>query len=366
MKKYFISLIVILSLSPLISFFLDCPSVFKFTSCTKIDNPLKNYNTAPEVDLNNSEAVTMSFIAYGDMPYFEKNYKSYEELIIKINTMKPSLVIHTGDAHHPNDCDNKTINLMYNYMNKIDAPLFFVLGDNDWTDCPKTKFTQAERLNYVRKIYFSSASTLGRQPIKVINQKDLGYPENSRFKKNNIGFVGLHVVGSKNNMVTDDPKKMSEFNSRNKANLTWLNESFNLFNQTDAIVIVLHGNMLKMKRNPFRKLYSTLKKDIGLIMHLSTYQILFEDIFIEAPYYSFKLPYKELGTTIQNYSQKYRRPVLLLHGDTHKHKELKPTKNYPNLYVIETHGTPDIKAARIAIRPKSNYPFKVEEVIEPK
>ena len=116
MKKYFISLIVILSLSPLISFSLDCPSAFKFTSCIKIDNVLRNYNTAPEVNLNNSEAVTMSFIAYGDMPYFEKNYKAYEELITKINTMKPSLVIHTGDAHHPNDCDNKTINLMYNFM----------------------------------------------------------------------------------------------------------------------------------------------------------------------------------------------------------------------------------------------------------
>ena len=40
--------------------------------------------------------------------------------------------------------------------------------------------------------------------------------------------------------------------------------------------------------------------------------------------------------------------------------------SYITLYVIETHGTPDIKSARIAIRPKSNHPFQVEEVIEPK
>lgn len=365
MRKYFIILIIILSISPLISFFLDCSSAFKFTSCVKIDNVLRIDNSESGINLNNSEAVSMSFIAFGDMPTLEKYYKTYETLIVKINTMEPSLVIHTGEPNHPNDCDNKTINQMYNYMNNINAPLLFVLSDNDWTGCPKEKFTQAGRLNYVRQIYYNSDSTLGKQPIKVVNQRKLGYPENSRFKKNNIGFVGLHVVGEKNNMVINDKKKMNEFNSRNKANLAWLEESFDFFNQTDAIVIVLHGYMLKMKRNPFRKFLSTLKKDIRLVIDFSTYQTLYEDIFIKAPYYSFKLPYHDIGKTIQQYSLKYRKPVLLLHGDTHKHKVLKPTSYFPNFYVIATHGAPDIKAAKISIRPRSNYPFKVEEVIEP-
>ena len=365
MKKYFVILIIILSISPLISFFLDCSSAFKFTSCIKIDNALRNDNSESRIDLNNSEAVSMSFISYGDMPDRKKYHKTYEALIAKINTMEPSLVIHTGEPTHPDDCDNKTINQMYSYMNNINAPLFLVLGDNDWMDCPKKKFTQTERLNYVRQIYYNSDSTLGKQPIKVLNQRKLGYPEISRFKKNNIGFVGLHVVGEKNNMVINDKRKMNEFISRNKANLAWLEESFDFFNQTDAIVIVLHGYMLKMKRNPFRKFLSTLKKDIRLVIDFSTYQTLYEDIFIKAPYYSFKLPYHDIGKTIQQHSLKYRKPILLLHGDTHKHLVLKPTDDFPNFYVISTHGVPDIKAAKITIRPRSNNPFKVEKVIEP-
>ena len=123
--------------------------------------------------------------------------------------------------------------------------------------------------------------------------------------------------------------------------------------------------MLKMKRNPFRKFLSTLKKDIRLVIDFSTYQTLYEDIFIKAPYYSFKLPYHDIGKTIQQHSLKYRKPILLLHGDTHKHLVLKPTDDFPNFYVISTHGVPDIKATKITIRPRSNNPFKVEKVIEP-
>lgn len=327
----------------------------KLTSCSKNDKPISS----------NNETISTSFIAYGDMPYYVKNYPIYEALIKNINLIEPSLVIHTGDASHPSDCTNETIDLMHDYMNSFDAPLLFALGDNDWTDCPKSDFNSIERLNYYRQTHFSSNSTLGAQPLKVSNQNELGYPENMRFKKDNIGFITVHVVGSQNNMIKSDLEKMREFSSRNKVNLTWLEESFNVLSDTDAIVVTLHANMIKKKRNPLRKLASTIKKDLKLALSYKTYKTLYEDITIKVPYYTFKLPYRDIGGSIQKHSFNYKKPVLILHGDTHRHNILKPTENFPYLHVIETFGTPRIKAIEIAIRPKSKNPFKVEQIIEP-
>jgi len=364
MKKFFIFSIVVLSFSPLVSFFQDCPSAFNMISCKKDIKAISN-SDKPAVKLNNSDAISMSFIAFGDMPYYKKNYALYEKLIKKVNLTKPSLVIHTGDAHHPKDCDKKTIDLMRDYMNSFNAPLVFAVGDNDWTDCPERRFNRMERLNYLRQTHFSSNSTLGKQPFAISNQNLIGYPENMRFEKNNVGFITVHVVGSRNNMVTSDSEKMREYSERNKANLIWLHESFAKLKETDALIIVLHANMLKMKRNPFRKFVSTIKKDFKLSLNPSTYVTLYEDIVIKAPYYTFKLPFRDIGLSIQTHSLKFRKPVLLIHGDTHKHKTLRPTENVPNLHVIETHGTPDIRASKIAVRPNSNYPFRIEQTVEP-
>ena len=66
-----------------------------------------------------------SFIAVGDLPSDKKNYQLYEALIKSINLIKPSLVIHTGDATHPGDCTNETIDRGYNYMNSFDAPVLY-------------------------------------------------------------------------------------------------------------------------------------------------------------------------------------------------------------------------------------------------
>jgi len=143
---------------------------------------------------NSDKPISTVFIALGDMPSGEKDYLLYEALIKNINSIKPSLVIHTGDATHTGTCSNKTIDHGYNYMNSFDAPVLFTLGDNDWTDCPKNSYNSIERLNYYRQTHFNSNITLGAKPLKVFNQNESGYPENMRLLKDNIGFVTVHVT----------------------------------------------------------------------------------------------------------------------------------------------------------------------------
>ena len=321
---------------------------------------------------NSEEPISMTFVAYGDLPYKNNDYSLYESLIKNINASEPSLVIHVGDAHAENSCSDKNINLMLNYMNDFVAPLLYTPGDNDWTDCAKyADYNPVERLNYLRQTHYSAGVTLGAQPLPVSNQIETGYPENMRLVKDNIGFITVHVVGSYNNMITSDASRMMEFYSRNKANLAWLDESFKALNNTDAIVVALHASMFE-KRLSLRKIVSDIKKNKRLLLSFKTYQRASVGVIqklrsiFKVVDYKFALPFREIGESIKKNSLIFKKPVLLLHGDTHNHRTYQPfKKNYPYLHAIETYGSPDIKAIEIAIKPKSKNPFKVERVFNP-
>lgn len=313
---------------------------------------------------NNNKPISTLFIALGDLPSDEKNYPLYEALIKSINLIKPSLVIHTGDATHPGDCTNKTIDHGYNYMNSFDAPVLFALGDNDWTDCPKRDYDSIERLNYYRQTHFNSNITLGSKSIEVFNQNETGHPENMRLSKDNIGFVTVHVIRTINNMIPLEPDLREEFFLRNEANLLWLKQSFSEFNDTDAIVVTLHANMFESQRLPFKMLAHKIYKNKKLLLSYETYKTLFRTLF-GGPNYKFKLPYRDIGKSIQKLSSEFKKPVLLLHGDTHFHRITRPLKDFPYLHVIETFGSPNVKAIEIAVQPKSKNPFKVKKIINP-
>lgn len=311
---------------------------------------------------SSDKLTSTSFIALGDMPYYKFQFPVYETLIKNINATNPSLIIHTGDATHPGDCTNKTIDRGYNFMNSFDAPVLFTLGDNDWTDCPKKDYNSIERLNYYRKTYFNSNITLGSKPVEVFNQNEIGYPENMRLLKDNIGFVTVHVTRAINHAIPLEPDLRKEFFSRNEANLLWLKNSFLEFNDTDAIVVTLHANMFESQRLPLKMLIHKIYKNKKLLLNYDTYIKLFRTLF-GSPNYKFKLPYRDIGRTIQKLSSEFKKPVLLLHGDTHFHRITKPLKNFPYLHVIETFGNPNIKAIEIAVQPKSKNPFKVKQII---
>lgn len=309
---------------------------------------------------------TMTFVAFGDAPNNRNEQIMYESLIKNINEAKPSLVIHLGDTHSSKICNNNEIDNIRDYMNDFVAPVLYTPGDNDWTDCGNAldgDFNPLERLNYLRQTHFNSGTTLGKNPISVINQKKAGFPENMRFMKDNIGFITVHVVGNKNNLNTSDLDSMKEFYDRNKANLTWLDESFMALKKADAIVVSLHSNMFVRKFTSFRNIALRIKHDKKLLLSYKTYGRLFYRTFKIVDRLS--LPYRDIGRSIQHYSSELKKPVLLLHGSDHDHTVYKPFKKNPYLHAITVHGSPDVKAIEISVRPKSKRPFKVERVFNP-
>ncbi len=287
-----------------------------------------------------TEDSALSFVALGDAPYGkpDKAYPIYRRLISTVNKANPNLVVHLGDTHGHRTCDDAVLDTMRGFMNDFGAPVLYTPGDNEWTDCRDTqqgKFDPLRRLAYIRSSYFQTGQTLGRAPVPVENQGGAGYPENARLKMNNSGFITLHVVGSNNNFDPNHPSAITEFMARNKADLDWLSESFDAFEETDAIVVALHADMFRPQSGFFRD-------------------------------WQRWSPYRDIGVLLGKRSSAWEKPVLLLYGDSHKHKAFQPFPDLrPYLYAIQIYGEPDIKAIEIAVRPESDSPFSVSRVFDP-
>ncbi|MGY6274551.1 hypothetical protein [Methylomonas sp. MgM2] len=170
-----------------------------------------------------------------------------EQTIRSMNEHHLDFTMFAGDTKSGSSlCTDQAIGRdVIDIFNSLKAPTLYTLGDNEWTDCHRTNngaYNPLERLAYLRATFFNKNTTQGKHPIAVERQGELGkdYSENSRFTKNNVQFVALHVVGSNNNLVVTDKQctnksersaaeceaATAEYQARNQANLDWLKDSF--------------------------------------------------------------------------------------------------------------------------------------------
>ncbi len=132
-----------------------------------------------------------------------------------------------------------------------------VPGDNEWTDCDRTKidpnFDANGRLAYERQVFYPTDQSLGERTLTLTRQSE-NYPENVRWAAGQVTNIGLNVPGSDNNWVdpardgtSEGPAAEShrEYRARNRANLAWLDASFAAARQADskAVMIVLQADM---------------------------------------------------------------------------------------------------------------------------
>ena len=269
---------------------------------------------------------SMRFISYGD-----NQSKKMNSLMDSINKQNISLVVHLGDTESfPSLCTDSYIDQQYDFMNSLNAPVLFTPGDNDWLDCideTKGEFYNLERLANIRETFFSKNQNLGKKSSVFENQSISGYPENARILKNNVAFISAHVVGGNNNFDPFSKKNTLEYLQRNEANIDWVTESFEKYKEANAYVVAIHANIFKNKNIPFL--------------------------------------YEKFAYALFNLSNKYKKPVLLLHGDIHNFKAYQPMKiKYPFLHVIQNFGYPDLKALLIEVNPSKKIPFNVIKIIE--
>jgi len=216
---------------------------------------------------------------FGDWPYSLDLVAVAPLLIGSVNSDPDvSAVIHVGDIHSGSmPCTGAGLNPrpagsnpIWNYgvfglFAQFNAPFVYTPGDNEWTDCHKTKqFSSGAPLNElaaVRQLFFPEAGvTLGGAPMHVLSQAQVSDPahptdaefiENTMWRQANVVFVTLNVPGSNNDGLpwtspfTDETARLAEVAKRNGANTRWLQRAFQLASQVQAqgVLIALQADM---------------------------------------------------------------------------------------------------------------------------
>ncbi len=316
-----------------------------FVSSTSAQPPFQR-NYSPRGFDNNRDARSFDFALIGDLPYDARQEEEYPNLIKDINQSSVRFIIHDGDFKSGSSlCSNELFLQRSQLFQQFRHPLVYVFGDNEWTDCHRPaagEYDPIERLAKLRELFTQGDRSLGQRTIELERQSD--NPKYSKFRENvywtagNVLFVGIHVVGSNNNLGRN-AENDAEYVERNAANLAWLKKAFALAkaNKNLGLVITIHANPGNFEVTP------TNAEQNG-----------FRD-FINA-----------LQAELQEYSQ----PVMLVHGDSHYFRIDKPL-NTPsgtvvtNFTRVETFGSPNVHWLRVTVDPSNPNLFEVNQEIVP-
>jgi calcineurin-like phosphoesterase family protein len=305
------------------------------------------------------------FALIGDQHYNAESEAQFPRLLEDIDRAEVEFVVHIGDFKPGTTvaCDER---LYHSRRQQFDAsrhPFIYTPGDNDWTDCHEPKaggYVPSERLAKLREIFFSGGSSLGRRKLTLRSQgDDARYPkfrENLRWKRGNVLFVTIHMVGDNNNLGRT-PEDDAEYRERDAANLAWLRESFEEAKREGLAALAVFT-----QANPrFERAYPAGRVR-GLGIGPAPQRASGFAGFLSA------LEAEVLG---------FGKPVLFLHGDTHYFRVDKPLfrtgevspgergRQIENFTRVEVFGFPEAHWVRIGVEPGSGAVFSFREQIVP-
>ncbi|MCE7505862.1 hypothetical protein LZG75_06355 [Polynucleobacter sp. IMCC30063] len=286
------------------------------------------------------------FVALGDMPYNNANDEyRYLNLIQAINQSHPKFSLFVGDTKSSETpCSDAATEKIASFFKRYEAPVIYSIGDNEWTDCYRPlsgSYDPIERLASIRKKFFSSNQSLGKNTLTLIRQADVMsdfklYVENSYWIQDQFLFVSLNIPGS-NNDFERNILAVKEYFKRNEANLAWINYTFQL---------------------------ATEKKLAGIIFafqaDMFTGQIQSDDL---------ANGYRDTVLSLSSHAEKFSNAVLLIHGDTHRLRIDQPLKTSDQKYVLENvirvelMGEEEIQALEITVDARQNSPFSFRPLI---
>ncbi len=275
-------------------------------------------------------AAKFDFGLIGDLPYTAEQETQFQSLVRDMNAARLAFVVHDGDFKSGSTlCNDETFYQRYNLFNTFVHPFVFVPGDNEWTDCYRDNngsYDPLERLDKLREIFFQGNQSQGKRTIALTRQSN--DPQYSKFRENvrwiygNVVFVGLNVTGSNNNFGRT-PEADAEYYERNAADLAWLKEGFAIAKRNGS-----QGIMLVIQANPGFELAATDPKRAG---------------------------YNDFLAALEAEAIAFKKPVVLVHGDSHYFRIDKPLLNsrtqqrLENFTRVETFGSPDVHWVRATV-----------------
>lgn len=263
----------------------------------------------------------LTIAVFGDWPYRQNLLTNAPLLVNSVNSDPDvSLVIHVGDIHSGSmACTSAGIlpplatanpgwnQSIYFQFQQFRVPVVYTPGDNEWTDCHKTKEFQSgdplKELASVRSLFFARpGKTLGLEDRDVYSQAkyfDPAFPTDAKFVENVIWedartvFLTLNMPGSNNDTLpwtspfNNSAAQDQEVAERTAADIRWLRKAFNhaRAQQARAVVIALQADMW--------------------------------DPAAAAPGGDGLTAYTPFVQELATLSTQFRGPVLLLNGDSH-------------------------------------------------
>ena len=291
----------------------------------------------------------VSFAVFGDWPYSEALLAATPLLLASINgDAAVRFVLHLGDIQSagtpctgsgltpkPSRANPRWSLAIFRIFERFEAPLIYTPGDNEWTDCHRHSGAPLKELAALRARFFPTpGSTLGRRKMTVTSQAqafDPAHPTDAQFVENvsweaaGVVFATVHVPGSNNDGLpwrapfTDEPARKQEVAERTGAAIRWLRRTFARATAVGAPGVVV-----------------ALQADMWTIGALGGYTPLV----------------RELAAL----SAAFRKPVLLLNGDTHVFHVDRPLADAMNLTGV-LHGSDEApNVTRITVQGDVNKP----------
>lgn len=277
-----------------------------------------------------------AFALFGDIPYNEREVEALRLIIDEMNRDNElAFVVHDGDLKSGSEtCDNRRFLARRADFEASRHPFILIPGDNEWTDCHRPSngpYDPQERLAKLRELFFATDESLGQRKLKLTRQGDwqpqyAAWRENVRWEFENVLFIGVNIPGSNNNWKNRADN--SEFHARLKANTAWISTNFRSAREKN-----LRAVMLIMQANPdFEGEEAAKQKD----------QTGFRDGFAE-----FKVQLAQEAIA-------FGKPVVVVHGDTHRYQLNQPLKDQTgasvaNVTRLETPGSPFVGWVRTVI-----------------
>lgn len=284
---------------------------------------------------------SFTFAVWGDGPYSEAESLALPRLVSEINEARPAFTVMVGDITAGGNCDDAVFAATAANFNSFTAPLVYVPGDNDWTDCHRGGFDPLERLAYLRRTMFASSASFGVPTLELVQQRP-DYPENSRWQHDAVVFIGLNVPGSNNNHLpagseaaaARDPAQVpaaeAEYLARDEANRAWLRQGFEAATASGAV-----GVVVVMQADPAFDIPAADRATRNVD------------------------GYDALLAAFVEHAKAFAKPVVIVHGDSHQYRFdrplLDPVTRRPlaNVQRVETYGSPTTGWVHVTVDPTS-------------
>ncbi len=293
------------------------------------------------------ETKGFDFALIGDLPYglgAGIKYAPFEALQSSIERSGVEFVIHVGDIKSgQSPCSDALLRDRLRRFNAFKRPFILTLGDNEWTDCHRRGMDPLERLDFLRQHFYANptvplgssiSGAVSKKPSVLAKQLALetqasqsGYEqfvEHQRWQHQGIQFVTLHLVGSRNGLLSfkgRTPAHDDEVKERTAAAIAWLSDTVDQAKRTAArgIVVIMHANPG----------LNSVDRPSGIKHRL------------KSPPKISKKGFESVQVALAEAVAAFKRPVVLVHGDTHEHRIDHPPladRAFPNFTRVEVFG----------------------------